>query len=33
LLLCEASTTLACVGRDGRPTGIPEELFHQLRDA
>lgn len=26
-LLCEASSTLACVGRDGKLIGIPEEFF------
>ena len=26
-LLCEASTTLACVGRDGRPRVMPEALW------
>ncbi len=26
LLLCEASTILACVNRDGQPIPIPEEL-------
>ena len=33
MLLCEASTTLACVGRDGRPVAIPEDLLGQLRGA
>jgi len=32
LLLCEATTTLACVGRDGKPTAIPEELADLLGD-
>lgn len=25
--LCEAASTLACVGRDGRPIAIPDEMF------
>ncbi len=25
--LCEASTILACVGRDGRPTAMPDALW------
>jgi acyl-CoA thioester hydrolase len=27
VLLCEATTTLACVGRDGRPIAIPDDLM------
>jgi len=27
ILTCEASTTLACVGRDGRPILMPETLW------
>lgn len=29
-LLAEGASTLACVGRDGRPTGLPEELYNTL---
>ncbi|MFH1745947.1 MAG: thioesterase family protein [Planctomycetota bacterium] len=29
-LLVEGSSTLACVGRDGRPTGLPPELYNIL---
>lgn len=29
-LLAEGHTLLACVGRDGRPTGLPEELLERL---
>jgi acyl-CoA thioester hydrolase len=28
-LLAEATTTIACVGRDGQVTQIPEELMHR----
>ncbi|HEY3243519.1 MAG TPA: hotdog domain-containing protein, partial [Phycisphaerae bacterium] len=28
--LCEASSTLACVGRDGRPILMPEHLWGQI---
>lgn len=30
VLLAEGNSTLACVGRDGRPTGLPEELFERI---
>ncbi len=30
VILAEAGTTLACVGRDGRPMGLPEELWRLL---
>ena len=33
LLLCEATTTLACVGRDGKPTAIPDDLADDPRAA
>ncbi|MCK6482694.1 MAG: acyl-CoA thioesterase [Phycisphaerae bacterium] len=29
-VLCEAASTLACVGRDGRPIPIPDEMFVDL---
>lgn len=29
-LLAEATSTLALVGRDGRPTRLPDELFQRL---
>jgi acyl-CoA thioester hydrolase len=29
--LCEATTTLACVGRDGRPKPMPESLWSDTR--
>jgi acyl-CoA thioester hydrolase len=29
-LLCEASSTLVLVGRDGRPTSLPDELFERI---
>lgn len=30
IVLAEAGTTLACVGRDGRPVGLPEDLWERL---
>ena len=30
LLLCEATSTLACVDRNGQPRGLPEALTRQL---
>lgn len=30
LLLCEASSTLVLVGRDGRPTTLPDDLWNTL---
>jgi acyl-CoA thioester hydrolase len=32
-LLATANTTLALVARDGRPTGLPDELFAKLTGA
>lgn len=29
-LLAEASSTVVCVGRDGRPMGLPEDLYDRL---
>lgn len=29
-LLAQARSTLACVGRDGRPTGLPDDLFFKM---
>ena len=29
-LLAEASSTIACVGADGRPTGLPDDLYDVL---
>ncbi|MGD8450749.1 MAG: thioesterase family protein [Phycisphaerae bacterium] len=29
-LLAEASSTLACVGRDGRPTPLPDDVYDML---
>jgi acyl-CoA thioester hydrolase len=29
-LLAEAASTLACVGRDGRPTALPDEVYNML---
>jgi len=33
VVLAEASSTLALVGRDGRPMGLPEEMFAILSSA
>ncbi len=30
VLLAEATSTLACVGRDGRPTALPDEWFARM---
>lgn len=30
IVLAEAGTTLACVGRDGRPVGLPDGLWERL---
>ena len=29
-LLAEAGTLLACIGRDGRPAGLPEDIYEVL---
>ena len=30
VVLAEATSTLACVGRDGRPTPMPDEIFNVM---